>query len=79
MLGKINFNLEKNVNETQLDFSYLTSPSLLEKKIEHLDKNQYLPMDHSKIFLKFLILSILIINTQSKKILMKKKSKKIKI
>ena len=52
ILGKVNFNLEKNIHETQLDFSYLTSPSLLEKRIEHLDKNQYLPMEHSKIFLK---------------------------
>ena len=52
ILGKVNFNLEKNIHETQLDFSYLTSPSLLEKRIEHLDINQYLPMEHSKIFLK---------------------------
>ncbi len=52
ILGKSNIELEKNINETQLDFSYLTSPSLLEKKIEHLDKNQYLTMEYSKIFLR---------------------------
>ncbi len=42
---------QKDLNESQLDFSYLTSPSIIEKKIEHLDKNEYLPMDYSKIFL----------------------------
>ena len=45
---------EKNLNELQLDFSYLSSPSILEKKIEHLDNNQYSPMDHSRIFLNIL-------------------------
>ena len=42
---------QKDLNESQLDFSYLTSPSIIEKKIEHLDKYEYLPMEHSKIFL----------------------------
>ena len=41
---------EKDLNESQLDFSYLTSPSIIERKIEHIDKNQYLPMDYSKIY-----------------------------
>ena len=43
--------LEKDVNETELDYSYLTSPIMIEKKIENLDKNNYIIMDHSKIFI----------------------------
>ena len=42
---------EKNLNESQLDFSYLTSPSMIEKKLEHVDNKEYFPMEHSKIFL----------------------------
>ena len=42
---------EKDLYESQLDYSYLTSPSMLDKKIETFDKEQYLPMDYSKIFL----------------------------
>mgnify|MGYP000636591402 CR=1 FL=1 len=42
---------EKDLNETQLDFSYLTSPANLEESIEKLDKNKYFPMEYSKIFL----------------------------
>jgi len=52
------FNISKTVNskendlsESQLDFFYLTSPSIIEKKIENLDSNQYVPMEYSKIFL----------------------------
>ena len=42
---------EKDINETQLDFFYLSSPKKLEEKLEHVDKNLYLPMQYSKIFL----------------------------
>ena len=42
---------EKDFYESQLDFYYLTSPSMIEKKINHLDKNQYMPMEFSNIFL----------------------------
>ena len=49
---KIIINLkEKDLNDTQLDFSYLTSPFIIEKKIKHLDNKQYFPMEYSKIFL----------------------------
>ena len=44
---------ENDLNELQLDFFYLTSPSIIEQKITHLDNNQYFPMKHSKIFLSF--------------------------
>ncbi len=50
-LAKIIDIKEKDFNESQLDFSYLTSPAVIEKKIEHLDRNQYQPMEYSKIFL----------------------------
>ncbi len=42
---------EKDLHESQLDYSYLTSPSMLDKKIETFDNEQYLPMNYSKIFL----------------------------
>ena len=42
---------ERDLYESQLDHSYLTSPSMLDKKIETFDNEQYLPMDYSKIFL----------------------------
>ena len=45
---------EKNLNELQLDFSYLSSPSILEKKIEYLLNNEYFPMEQSRIFLNIL-------------------------
>ena len=52
------FNISKIINlketdykESQLDFFYLSSPSIIEKKIKHLDSGQYVPMEYSKIFL----------------------------
>ena len=42
---------EKDMNETQLDYFYLTSPYMLDKKVEHLDNVKYIPMEYSKIFL----------------------------
>lgn len=47
---KISFK-EKDINESQLDFSYLTSPLIVEQKTEHIDNFKYLPMEYSKIFL----------------------------
>ena len=41
---------KEDLNKSQLDFSYLTSPSIIERKIEHIDNIQYLPMDYSKIY-----------------------------
>ena len=61
-VSKVNIKLEKDINETQLDFSYLTSPSILEERIEHLDKHQYLPMEYSNIFLSLSVF----INLQNK-------------
>tara|TARA_Y200000002_G_C22623537_1_gene639245 strand:+ start:259 stop:597 length:339 start_codon:yes stop_codon:yes gene_type:complete len=50
-LNSIILNKEKDLKESQLDFSYLTSPSMIEQKIEHLDNKNYFPMEYSKIFL----------------------------
>ena len=42
---------EKNINEAQLDFYFLTSPSQIEKKIKILGYDNYLPIEKSNIFL----------------------------
>ena len=42
---------EKNFKEAELDFFYITSPSIIEQKVEYLDKYKYSPMEYSKIFL----------------------------
>ncbi len=41
---------KKDINETQLDFHYLTSPSEIEKKIIIIGIENYQPIIHSKIF-----------------------------
>lgn len=43
--------MERDFNESQLDFSYLTSPVMIERKIEYLDHSQYFPMNFSNIYL----------------------------
>ena len=50
-LSDIIFLKEKDLNESQLDFSYLISPSIIEKKIEYFHSESYFPMEYSKIFL----------------------------
>ncbi len=65
---------EKDLNESQLDFSYLTSPAVIEKKIEYLDRNQYQPMEHSKIFLSMSSF----LNLQNKFVTQEKKNEKKK-
>ena len=50
-LNKIIANKEKDLNETQLDFAYLTSPAMVEQRVKHIDDTYYLPMKNSKIFL----------------------------
>jgi len=42
---------EKDINEAQLDFYFLSSPIEIEKKINMLSINDYLPIKNSKIFL----------------------------
>ena len=43
---------EKDVNETQLDFYYLSSPAEIEKKLNIIGFNKYVPISYSNIFLK---------------------------
>ena len=47
------FKLEKELNESQLDFYYLTSPKILQQKISFLTNDQYHYMEASKIYLNY--------------------------
>ena len=49
-LSKLNNFKNKDLNESQLDFSYLTSPSMIEKRVQELNLIEYFPMVHSKIY-----------------------------
>ena len=48
---KVILHKEKDINETQLDFFYLTSPIMIEEKILLYSDRDYLPMEYSRIFL----------------------------
>tara|TARA_Y100000591_G_C21540682_1_gene548723 strand:+ start:143 stop:469 length:327 start_codon:yes stop_codon:yes gene_type:complete len=41
---------EKDINETQLDFYYLTSPAEIEKRLNTIGFVNYEPIEFSKIF-----------------------------
>jgi hypothetical protein len=41
---------KKDINETQLDFYYLTSPSEIEKKLNIIGLDNYQPIKYSNIF-----------------------------
>ena len=41
---------EKNINEAQLDFYYLTSPLEIEKRLNVIGLDKYQPISYSKIF-----------------------------
>ena len=45
--------LKKDLNETQLDFFYLSSPNNLSKTLKNLDLVDYAPMDFSRIYLSY--------------------------
>ncbi len=51
-LNKIILIKEKNINEAELDFHYLTSPVEIEKKINIIGLNNYQPIKYSNIYLK---------------------------
>ena len=42
---------EKDINEAQLDFYFLTSPAEIEKRIKILGQNDYFPIKNSNLFL----------------------------
>ena len=44
---------EKNINEAQLDFYYLTSPQEIEKRLNLIGFDNYQPIAYSKIFFEF--------------------------
>mgnify|MGYP003684621259 CR=1 FL=1 len=53
-LSKLNKQIilkEKDINESQLDFYFLTSPAEVEKKINILEQVIYMPIENSKIYL----------------------------
>ena len=41
---------KKNFNESELDFYYLTSPDVLEKKLDLIGYNNYQPIKYSNIY-----------------------------
>lgn len=43
---------EKNINEAQLEFYYLTSPKEIENKLNIIGFNNYKIIEHSKIFFR---------------------------
>ena len=50
-LSKIIKTKEKDLNESQLDFTYLSSPLIIHDKIKLIDNEKYVIMEYSKIFL----------------------------
>ncbi len=49
-LNNIIASKEENINETQLDFYYLTSPAEIEKRLYIIGLDGYQPISYSKIF-----------------------------
>ena len=45
--------IEKDLHETELDYSYLSSPNNLSKKIKQLAFIEYMPMDFSRIYFNY--------------------------
>ena len=66
----------KDINETQLEFYYLTSPVEIEKKLSLLGFNKYQPIKHSNIFLKISEFNSIQNQFSNLKILDEKKIKK---
>ena len=63
---------EKDINESELDFDFLSSPAEVEKKINILGKNNYIPIQNSKIFFSIsdfnnIKKKITILNTRNEK------------
>ena len=45
--------IRKDLHETELDYSYLSSPNNLSEKIKNLAFIEYIPMDFSRIYLNY--------------------------
>ena len=46
--------IQKDLHETELDYSYLSSPKYISMKVNNLGLTEYLPMDFSRIYLSYL-------------------------
>ena len=46
-------NLKQSLNESQIDFFYLTSPKILKEKLQFLTSEKYEHMKFSKIYLDY--------------------------
>ena len=44
------FSKEKDINESQFDFYYLSSPAEIKKKLDIIGFENYKPISHSKIY-----------------------------
>jgi hypothetical protein len=64
---------KKDLHETQLDYSYLSSPKYISMKVNNLGLTEYLPMDFSRIYLSYLDF-----NKAKKKLTILKKNNEIK-
>ena len=86
-LSKLNKQIilkEKDINESELDFYFLSSPAELEKKVKILGNTNYNPIKNSNIFqnlsnFKNIQKKISILNQYDKKKNKKKLKMKIKI
>ncbi|MDA9180898.1 hypothetical protein N9O04_01250 [Pelagibacteraceae bacterium] len=63
---------EKDINESELDFYFLTSPAEIEKKVKILGNTNYNPIKNSNIFLSLSDFT----NLQKKISILKKHDKK---
>ena len=45
--------IERDLHETQLDFTYLSSPNYLSERVLELANIEYLPMDFSRIYFNY--------------------------
>ena len=45
--------IKKDLHETELDYSYLSSPNSLSERIKDLAFVEYMPMDFSRIYFSF--------------------------
>ena len=50
--------IERDLHETQLDFTYLSSPNYLSERVLELANIEYLPMDFSRIYFNYQDFSI---------------------
>ncbi len=75
-LNNIIISKEKNINEAQLEFYYLTSPLEIEKRLSLLGFNIYQPIIYSKIFFSIPEFTSLKNNISNLENLNEKKTKK---